>query len=84
MSQTPLTGREVTMRRRSRFTSNGTSEHGIPATNSRQCENVDVNPSSREALGDALRAFARLLARQAAREAFEEERARRVNREDVP
>ena len=72
------------MRRRSGFTPNGTSEHEVPATNSRQCENVDVNPSSREALDHALRALARLLARQAAREAFEEERARRVIREDVP
>lgn len=72
------------MRRRSRFTSNGTTEHEAPATNSRQCETVDVNASSREALDHALRAFVRLLARQAAREAFEEERPRRVNREDVP
>ena len=71
------------MRRRSRFTTNGTTEHEAPATNSQQRENVDVNQSSREALDHALRAFARLLARQAAREAFEEERARRANREDV-
>ena len=72
------------MRKRTRCSSNGTTEQEPPATNSQQCENVDVNPSSREALDHALRAFARLLARQAAREAFEEERARRVNREDVP
>ena len=72
------------MRKRSRFTSKGTTEQETPATNSQQCENVDVNPSSREALDHGLRAFVRLLARQAAREAFEEERARRVIREDVP
>ena len=72
------------MGKRSRFTSNGTTEHKVPATNSQQCENVDVDPSSREALDHALRALARLLAGQAAREAFEEENARRVNREDVP
>jgi hypothetical protein len=72
------------MRRRSRSTSHGTTEREVPATNSQQRENVDVNASSREALDHALRAFARLLARQAAREAFEEERTRRVRREDVP
>ena len=71
------------MRRRSRSTSNELSELEAPATDS-QKRDADVNATSREALDHALRALARLLARQAAREAFEEERARRVNREDVP
>lgn len=53
------------------------------ATNSHERADVDVSGTSREALDHALRALARLLGRQAARELFERECARDVN-EDVP
>jgi hypothetical protein len=54
-----------------------------PATNSHDRADVGVDGTSREALDQALRALARLLARQAAREMFEGECARDVN-EDLP
>jgi hypothetical protein len=56
-----------------------------PATNSQKHANVDVDGASREALDHALRALARLLARQAARELFRRECARGdTNEEDLP
>jgi hypothetical protein len=54
-----------------------------PATNSQKHADVDADGASREALDHALRALARLLARQAAGEQFERECARDVNA-DLP
>jgi len=69
------------MRRRSRPTTPVHQELEAPATNSQSRADVDVDGTSREALNHALRALARLLARQAARELFERECARDVNEE---
>lgn len=68
------------MRRRSRHSSTNGAEYEAPATNIQN--DVDVNDASREALNHALRALARLLARQAACELFENERAGDLNPED--
>jgi hypothetical protein len=57
-------------------------EYEAPATNTH--DRVDVRDASSEALDHALRALARLLARQAARELFERERTRDLNPEDLP
>lgn len=70
------------MRRRSRRTMPVHRELEAPATNSRR--NLDVHGTSREALDQAVRALARLLARQAARELFERECAHNVNQGDPP
>jgi hypothetical protein len=71
------------MRRRSRRTTPVHREYEALATNSHRRGDVDADGTSREALDHALRALARLLARQAARELFERECARDVN-EDLP
>lgn len=68
------------MRRRSRETSTNSEPPEWPATTTDDA--VDATTQSDAALDDALRALARLLARQAAREIFERERAQAINRED--
>jgi hypothetical protein len=60
------------MRRRSRHTSTNSEPPEWPATT------VDAGTQSDAPLDDALRVLARLLARQAARELFELERAEEV------
>ena len=70
------------MRRRSQRTMPLHRELEAPATNSQKRVDVDVEETSREALDHALRALARLLARQAARELFETEHAGDLNPED--
>ena len=59
------------MRRRSRHTSTNSESPEWPATTIDDA--VDATTHSDAALDDALRALARLLARQAAREIFERE-----------
>ena len=71
------------MRRRSRRPMPVHRELEAPATNSQKHADVDADGASREALDHALRALARLLARQAAGEQFERECARDVNA-DLP
>jgi hypothetical protein len=70
------------MRRRSRHDSTTRAPYEAPATNSRERRRVDASDTSREALDNTLRAFARLLAQQAARETFERDRAGDVNPEE--
>ena len=69
------------MRRRSRQTFTDTEPFEWPATTVEDA--VDATTQSDAALDDALRALARLLARQAAREIFERECAQEVNPEDL-
>ena len=64
------------MRRRSRHTSTNSEPPEWPATT--VDESAEAVPQSDAPLDDALRALARLLARQAARELFELERAEEV------
>jgi hypothetical protein len=71
----------VIMRRRSRHTSTDSEPPGWPATTVDDA--VDAGAQSDVALGQALRALARLLARQAAREIFERECAQELNPEDL-
>lgn len=70
------------MRRRSRPPLPTSGQYEAPATNTHG--GVDVDDASTEALDHALRTLARLLARQAARELFERERARDLIPEDLP
>jgi hypothetical protein len=72
------------MRRRSRPPLPTSRQYEAPATNMHNDVQVDVNDASREALDHALRALARLLARQAARELFERERTHDMSPEDEP
>ena len=69
------------MRRRSRHTSTNSEPPEWPATTIHDA--VDATTQSDAALDDALRALARLLARQAAREVFDRECAQGVNPEDL-
>ena len=69
------------MRRRSRQTPTNGEPPGRPATT--VDESVSAGTLSDAVLDDALRALARLLARQAAREIFERECAQDMNREDL-
>ena len=71
----------VIMRRRSRHTPTNGEPPGRPATT--VDESVGAGTLSDAVLDDALRALARLLARQAAREIFERECAQEVNPEDL-
>jgi hypothetical protein len=75
-----LTG-GVIMRRRSRHTPTDGEPPGRPATT--VDESVGAGTLSDAVLDDALRALARLLARQAAREIFERGCAQEVDREDL-
>lgn len=75
-----LTG-GVIMRRRSRHTPTNGEPPGRPATT--VDESVGAGMLSDAVLDDALRALARLLARQAAREIFERECAQEVEPEDL-
>jgi hypothetical protein len=74
----------VLIRRRSRRDSTTRPPYEAPATNIDNDVHVDVRGASSEALDHTLRAFARLLARQVARDLFEHECARAVNAEDLP
>jgi hypothetical protein len=69
------------MRRRSRQTSTNNEPLEWPATTADDA--VDAGTQSDAALDDALRALARLLARQAAREIFDRECIQEVKPEDV-
>jgi hypothetical protein len=69
------------MRRRSRHTSTTSEPPEWPAT--RVDDAIDAGTQSDAALDQGLRALARLLARQAAREIFERECAQEVNPEDL-
>jgi hypothetical protein len=71
----------VIMRRRSRHTSTSNESPEWPATTADDA--VDAGTQSDAALDDALRALARLLARQAAREIFDRECAQEVKPEDL-
>lgn len=69
------------MRRRSRHTPTNGEPPGRPATT--VDESVGASTLSDAPLDDALKALARLLARQAAREIFERECAQEVESEDL-
>jgi hypothetical protein len=69
------------MRRRSRHTATNSEPPEWPATTVE--ESADAGTQSDAPLDEALRALARLLARQAAREFFERECAQEVNPEDL-
>jgi len=71
----------VIMRRRSRQTSTNNEPLEWPATTADDA--VDAGTQSNAAFDDALRALARLLARQAAREIFDRECAQEVKPEDL-
>ena len=64
------------MRRRSRHEATTRAPYEAPATNISNA--VDPNGASREALNQPLRALARLIARQAARETFDRSSQRTV------
>jgi hypothetical protein len=70
------------MRRRSRPPSPTRREYEAPATNTH--DRVDEDAASSEALDQALRVLARLLARRAARELFDDECGRDMSFEDLP
>jgi len=70
------------MRRRSRHTSTNGEPAEWPAT--AVAQSTDAGTQSDAPLDEALRALARLLARQAAREMFERECAQDVKPEDLP
>ncbi len=72
------------MRRRSRPPLPTREPYEAPATNMQNDVHVDADSASSEALDQALCALARLLARQAAREVFERDRARDSDPEDLP
>ncbi len=71
----------VIMRRRSRHTSTSSEPPEWPATTADDA--VDAGTQSDAALDDALRALARVLARQAAREILDRECAQEVKPEDL-
>jgi hypothetical protein len=70
------------MRRRSRRTSTSSEPPELPARTVN--DSIGAGTQSNSALDDALRALARLLARQAARELFERECRQDVKPEDLP
>jgi hypothetical protein len=70
------------MRRRSRRTSPTAEERGAPGIDTRH--RVDADGTSTDALDQALRVLARMLARQAARKVFERQCVRDGNSEDLP